>query len=143
VLLRHAELALLLEARAGLALTQGLECGQMLGELLRETPLCGRGLLVLRAGRRRGGNVTPLECLVEAVELWKKEVAIAVVLRTCVLSLRVCARVGSSAAACAGRLCPPAYQDWLALARWADASENERLRVSCTRELRCILCASS
>jgi hypothetical protein len=70
------ELALLLEARAGIALTQGLELAPVGAELLRETPLCGNGagqigLLVLRAGGRRGGNLTPLECLVEAVELRK------------------------------------------------------------------------
>ena len=35
-----------------------------------------------------------LECLMEAVELRKKEFAVAVVLGACVLRLRVCARVG-------------------------------------------------
>ena len=53
------KLALLLEACAGVALTQDLEGRPMLGELLRDTPL-GRddglwgllGLLVLRAGGR-------------------------------------------------------------------------------------------
>ena len=37
----------------------------------------------------------------QAVELRKNEVAVAVVLGACGLRLRVCARVGSSAAACA------------------------------------------
>ena len=53
------KLSLLLEMRACVALTQGLEGRPMLGELLRDTPL-GRddglrgllGLLVLRAGGR-------------------------------------------------------------------------------------------
>jgi hypothetical protein len=40
---------------------------------------------------------------VEVVELLKKEFAVAVVLGFCVLGLRVCARVGSNAASCAGR----------------------------------------
>jgi hypothetical protein len=76
-----------------------------LGELRRETALrrngAGlRGLLVLRAGRHRGGNLTPLQCLMEAVELWKKEFAVAVVLGVCV-RLWVCARAVTSAAACA------------------------------------------
>ena len=71
----------------------------------RETPLCGNGvgpiwLLVLRAGRRRVGNLTPLECLVEAVELRKDEFAVAGVLGACRLRLRVCACIFSSAAAC-------------------------------------------
>jgi uncharacterized ParB-like nuclease family protein len=74
--------------------------------LLRDTALrrngCGLvGRLVLRAGRRRGGHLTPLECLVEAVELRKKAFAVAVFLGGCVLRLRVCARVGRSTAACA------------------------------------------
>jgi hypothetical protein len=110
VLLRQVELALLLKTRASasVVLTQGLELGPLLGELLRETALRRNGagpsgLLVLRAGRRRGGNLTPLECLVEAVELRKNEFADAVVLGACGLRLRVCARVGSSAAVCAGR----------------------------------------
>ena len=50
-----------------------------------------------------GGKLTPLECLVEAVELRKNEFVVAVVLAGCGLRLRVCARVGSRAAACAGR----------------------------------------
>jgi hypothetical protein len=99
VLLRQVELALLLKTRASVVLTQGLELGPLLGELLRETALRRNGarpsgLLVLRAGRRRGGNLTPLKRLVEAVELRKNEFAIAVVLKACVLRLRVCARVG-------------------------------------------------
>jgi hypothetical protein len=73
VLLRQVELALLLKTRAsaGVVLTQGLELGPVLGELLREAALRRNGagptsgLLVLRAGRRRVGNLTPLECLVE------------------------------------------------------------------------------
>ena len=39
----------------------------------------------------------------EAVELRKNEIAVAVVLGAWALMLRVCARVGSSAAACPGR----------------------------------------
>ena len=51
-----------------------------------------------------GGKLTPLECLVEAVELRKNEFAVAVVLGACVLRLQVCALVGcSSVASCAGR----------------------------------------
>ena len=38
-----------------------------------------------------GENLTPLECLVEAVELRKDEFAVAVVLGACGLRLRVCA----------------------------------------------------
>ena len=41
------------------------------------------GLLVLRAGRRRVGNLNPLECPVEEVELLKKEFAVAVFLGAC------------------------------------------------------------
>jgi hypothetical protein len=87
-------------------LRQGLELGPVLGELLREVALRQNGagptsgLLVLRAGRRRVGNLTPLECLVEAVELLKVEFAVAIVLEACGLRLRVCARIGSSVAAC-------------------------------------------
>jgi hypothetical protein len=69
------ELALLLKTRASEVLTQGLELGPVLStELLRESVLrlngAGptSGLLVLRAGRQRVGNLTPLECLVEAAE---------------------------------------------------------------------------
>ena len=52
--LGKVKLALLLEARAGIALTQGLVGGPVLGQLLRETALRGNGggpvlLLVLRA----------------------------------------------------------------------------------------------
>jgi hypothetical protein len=70
VLLGEMELALLLKTRAGVALTQGLELGPVLAQLLRETALRRNwagpsGQLVLRAGRRR--NLTPLEYLVEAV----------------------------------------------------------------------------
>ena len=104
VLLRQVELALLLKTRARVALAEGLVLGPFLGELLVETALrrngpgpCG---LVLRAGRRRGGNLTPLECLVEAVELRKYEFAVAFVLGACGLRLRVCACICSSAAAC-------------------------------------------
>jgi hypothetical protein len=65
VLLRQVELTLLLKTRAIVLLTQGLELGPLLGELLRETALQQNGagpsgLLVLGAGRRRGGNLTPL-----------------------------------------------------------------------------------
>jgi hypothetical protein len=106
VLLRQVELALLLKTRASVVMTQGLELGPVLGDLLRKAALRRNGagptsgLLVLRAGRRRVGNLTPLECLMEAVELWKDEFAVAVVLGACGLRLRVCARIGSSAAAC-------------------------------------------
>ena len=105
VLLRQVVLALLLRTRASVVLTLGLELGPLLGELLRETALRQNGagpsgLLVLRAGRRRGGNLTPLECLVEAVELRKNEFAMAVVLGACGLRLWVCSCICSSAAAC-------------------------------------------
>ncbi len=108
MLLGEMELALLLKTPASLVLTQGLELGPLLGKLQRETALRRKGagpsrLLVLRAVKRRGGNLTPLECLVEAVELRKNEFVVAVVLGGCGLRLRVCARVGSRAAACAGR----------------------------------------
>jgi len=106
VLLRQVELALLLRTRASVVLTQGLELGPVLGELLREAALRRNGagptsgLLVPRAVRRRVGNLTPLECLVEAVELRKDNFAVAVVLGACGLRLRVCACICSSAAAC-------------------------------------------
>jgi hypothetical protein len=53
VFLGEVKLALLFEARAGISLTQGLEGGPVLGQLLRETALRGNGggpvgLLVLR-----------------------------------------------------------------------------------------------
>jgi hypothetical protein len=85
VLLRHVQLALLLEPRASVPLTQDLELGPVCGELLRETPLRRDGarrseLLVLGAGRRRGSNLSPLVCLVEAVKLRKDEGARAGVL---------------------------------------------------------------
>jgi hypothetical protein len=106
VLLRQVELTVLLKTRARVALAEGLVLGQFLGELLGETALRRNGpgpsgLLVLRAGRRQGGNLTQIECLVEAVELREDEFAVAVVLGACGLRLRGCARVGSSAAACA------------------------------------------
>jgi len=76
VFLWQVKLALLLEARAGVALTQDLEGRPMLGELLRDTALVRDdglrgllGLLVLRAGGRRGGHLPPLECQMKAVEL--------------------------------------------------------------------------
>ena len=90
-------------------LTQVLELGPVLGELVRDAALRRNGagptsgLLVLRAGRRRVGNLTPLECLVEAVELRKNELPDAVVLGACGLRLRVCACICSSAAACTRR----------------------------------------
>ena len=82
------------------------ELGPVLAQLLSETALRRNGggpigLLVLRAGRRRGVILTPLECLVEGVELRKNQSAGAVVLGACVLRLRVFARICSSAAACA------------------------------------------
>ncbi len=69
MLLRQVELALLLKTRARVALTKGLVLRPFLGELLGETSLRRNGpgpsgLLVLRAGRHRGENLTPLECLV-------------------------------------------------------------------------------
>jgi len=104
VLLRQVELALLLKTRARVALAEGLVLGPFLGELLGETALRRNGPgpsgLVLRAGRRRVGNLTPLECLVEAVELRKDEFAVAVVLGACGLRLRFCACICSSGAAC-------------------------------------------
>ena len=103
VLLRQVELALLFKTRARVTLAEGLVLGQFLGELLGETALRRNGPgpsgLVL-AGRRRGGNLTPLECLVEAVELRKDEFAVAVVLGACGLRLRFCACICSSGAAC-------------------------------------------
>jgi hypothetical protein len=95
---------LLLKTRTSIVLTQGLELGPVLGELMREAVLRWNGagptsgLLVLRTGRRRVGNLTPLECLLEAVELRKDEFAVAVVLGACGLRLRVCACIRSSAA---------------------------------------------
>jgi|LauGreDrversion4_2_1035121.scaffolds.fasta_scaffold1896857_1 hypothetical protein len=76
VLLGEVKLVLLLEPRAGVVLTQGLEGRLILGELLRDTTL-GRddglggllGLLALRAGRLRGGHLTLLECQMKVVEL--------------------------------------------------------------------------
>ena len=85
VLLRHVQLALLREPSASVPLTQGLEVGPVCGELLHETLLrrdgarCSR-LLVLGVGRRRGSNLSPLVCLVEAVKLRKDEGARAGVL---------------------------------------------------------------
>jgi hypothetical protein len=78
VLLRHVQLELLLEPHASVPLTKDLELGPACCELLRETQLRrdgGRhsGLLVLGAGRRRGSNLSPLVCLVEAVKLRKDE----------------------------------------------------------------------
>jgi hypothetical protein len=106
VLPRQVELVLLLKTRAIVMLAQRLEVETLLGELLDETALRRNGagpsgLLVLRTVRHRVGNLTPLECLVEAVELRKNEFALAVVLGACGLILRGCARVGCSAAACA------------------------------------------
>ena len=62
MLLRQVELALLFKTRARVALAEGLVLGPFLGELLGETALRRNGPgpsgLVLRAGRRRGGNLT-------------------------------------------------------------------------------------
>ena len=69
--------------------------GSVLDELLCDAKLRRNGAgptsgqLVLRSGRRRVGNLTPLECLVKVVELWKDEFAVAVVLGACGLMLRV------------------------------------------------------
>ena len=83
VTLRQVELELLLKTRARVALAEGLVLGPFLGELLGETALRRNGPgpsgRVLRAGRHRG-QVSPLECLVEVVELREDEFAVAVVL---------------------------------------------------------------
>jgi hypothetical protein len=110
VLLRHVQLALLLEPRASVPLTQDLELGPVCGELLRETPLRRdgarrSGLLVLGTGRRRGSNLSPLACLVEAVKLRKDEGARAGVLGARGRWWWWCACVGRGAAARAGRQC--------------------------------------
>ena len=100
MLLSQVELALLLKTRARVALAEGLVLGPFLGELLGESALRRNGPgpsgLVLRAGRRREGNLTPLECLVEAVQLREDEFAVAVVLGACRLRLRVCASVAAA-----------------------------------------------
>ena len=61
MLLRQVELALLFKTRARVALAEDLVLGLFLGELLGETALRRNGPgpsgLVLRAGRRRGGNL--------------------------------------------------------------------------------------
>ncbi len=44
----------------------------------------------------RVGNLTPLECLVEVVELQKDEFAVVVVLGACGLRLRVCACIAAA-----------------------------------------------
>ena len=44
----------------------------------------------------RVGNLTPLECLVEAVDLRKDEFAVVVVLGACGLRLRVCACIAAA-----------------------------------------------
>jgi hypothetical protein len=104
VLLRHVQLALLLEPRASVPLTQNLELEPVCGELLRETQLRRdgarhSGLLVLGVGRRRGSNLSPLVCLVEEVKLREDEGARAGVLGA--RGLWWCACVGRSYAACA------------------------------------------
>jgi hypothetical protein len=65
----------------------------------RENGVRPIGLPVLGAGGYRWENLTPLERLVEAVELRKRVFTVAVVLGANVLRLRVCARLGNSAAA--------------------------------------------
>ena len=72
----QVKLALLLETHAGVELTKDLEGRPMLGELLRDTAMRRNdglrgllGLLILRAGGRRGGHLPPLECQMKAVEL--------------------------------------------------------------------------
>ena len=106
MLLRQVELALLLKTRASAVLTQGLELGPVLGDLLHESALRWNGagpsgLLILRAGRHRGGNLTPLECLVEAVELRKDEFAVAVCV--CVFMLLFITAVPNQSCARGGR----------------------------------------
>jgi hypothetical protein len=64
VLRGEIELALLLKTRASVVLMQDLELGPVLAQLLRETALRRNwagpsGLLVLRAGRRRGEPDSP------------------------------------------------------------------------------------
>ena len=73
VLLRHVQHALLLEPCARVPLTQDLELGPVYCELLHEMQLRldgarRSGLLVLGTGRHRESNLSPLVCLVEAVE---------------------------------------------------------------------------
>ena len=76
VLLRQVQHALLLEPRASVPLTQGLELRPACDDLQRETPLRWDGarrsrLLVLGSRRRRKSILPPLVCLMEAVELRK------------------------------------------------------------------------
>ena len=78
MLLRQVQHTLLLEPRAGVPLTQGLELRPVCDELLRETPLRWDGarrsrLQVLGSRRRRKSILPPLVCLMEAVELRKDE----------------------------------------------------------------------
>ena len=61
VLLGELELALLLEVRTGVALTQDLELGPVGAELLRETPLCGNG-------------VGPIGLLVSSTDMFQNDV---------------------------------------------------------------------
>jgi hypothetical protein len=75
VLLREVKLGLFLEARACVALTQDLEGRPILGGLLCDTVISRDdrlremlGLLVLRAGIRRRGHLTPIECQMKTVE---------------------------------------------------------------------------
>ena len=63
VLLRHVQHALLLEPRASVPLTQGLELRPVCDELLRETPLrrdgARRSRLLVLGSRRRRKSILP------------------------------------------------------------------------------------
>ena len=104
LVLQHVQLALLLEPRASVPLTQDIELGPVCGELLRETLLRRdgarrSGLLVLGTGRRLGSNLSLLVCLVEAVKLRKDEGARVGVLGARGLRWWWCACVGRGNAA--------------------------------------------
>ena len=55
-------------------------CRELLGDALLGRDGGLGGLLVLRAGRRGGGDLIPLVYLVEAVELRKNQLAVLLVL---------------------------------------------------------------
>jgi len=76
VLLRQVQHAMLLEQRASVPLTQGLELRPVCNELLRETLLRWDGarhsrLQVLGSRRRQKSILPPLVCRMESVELRK------------------------------------------------------------------------
>ena len=72
MLLRQVELALLLKTHASVELTQGLELGQLLGELLRETALrrngAGASGLLVRNGAGMGLGLVGCWSWLEDVE---------------------------------------------------------------------------